>query len=124
MSSQLSQNFLLKELIFPNPVDTGRKLNVHKTFSLRPVSTGKVRVIIDELPFTNEGYTRAKNILISKYGKSSEVANAHIQNIVLLLHIYGVNIYKIHEFTEKLLGSVHALEAIGKLKKINGYMSG
>ena len=24
-----------------NPVDTGRKLNVHKTFNLRPVSTGK-----------------------------------------------------------------------------------
>ena len=23
-----------------NPVDTGRKLNVHKTFNLRPVSTG------------------------------------------------------------------------------------
>ena len=24
----------------PFPVDTGRKLNVHKTFNLRPVSTG------------------------------------------------------------------------------------
>ena len=23
-----------------NPVDTGRKLNVHKTFNLRPASTG------------------------------------------------------------------------------------
>ena len=31
----------LKTLI-GNPVDTGRKLNVHKTFSLRPVSTGNV----------------------------------------------------------------------------------
>ena len=30
----------LKTLI-GNPVDTGRKLNVHKTFNLRPVSTGK-----------------------------------------------------------------------------------
>ena len=25
----------------PNPVDTGHKLNVHKTFNLYPVSTGK-----------------------------------------------------------------------------------
>ena len=30
---------------FPNPVDTGRKLNVHKnlcTFNLRPVPAGKI----------------------------------------------------------------------------------
>ena len=26
-------------LVTPLPVDTGRKLNVHKTFNLRPVST-------------------------------------------------------------------------------------
>ena len=29
-------------LVFRNPVDTGRKLNVHKTFNLRHVSTGEV----------------------------------------------------------------------------------
>ena len=39
-----------------------------------------VGIIIDGLPFTSEGYTKAKNILISKYGKSSKVANVHIQN--------------------------------------------
>ena len=27
---------------FLNPVDTRRKVNLHKTFNLRPVSTGKV----------------------------------------------------------------------------------
>ena len=30
----------------PNPLDTGRKLNVHKTFSLRPVSRGKFEVLL------------------------------------------------------------------------------
>ena len=39
-----------------------------------------------------------------------------------LLHINSVNLYKIHEFTEKLLGSVHALETMGKLKETNGYL--
>ena len=39
---------------------------------------------MDGLPFTSEGYTRAKNILISKYGKSNEVSNAHIQSIMSL----------------------------------------
>ena len=82
----------------------------------------KVRVIIDRLLFISEGYNRAKNILISKYGKSSEIANAHIQNIMSLPHINRVNPYKIHEFTEKLLGSVQALETMGKPKEINGYI--
>ena len=58
-----------------------------------------------------------KNILISKYGKSSEVANAHIQNIMSLAYINSVNLHKIHEFTEKLLGSAQALETMGKRKK-------
>ena len=63
-----------------------------------------------------EGYTRANNILISKYGKSSKLANS--QNIMSLPHINSVNLKKIHEFTEKLLGSVLALEAMDKLKEI------
>ena len=40
----------------------------------------EIEIIIDGLPFTSEGYTKAKNIFISKYGKSSKVANVHIQN--------------------------------------------
>ena len=34
----------LEQLIFTwhFPVDTGRKLNVHKTFNLRPITTGLV----------------------------------------------------------------------------------
>ena len=54
--------------------------------------------------------------MISKYGKSSKLANS--QNIMSLPHINSVNLKKIHEFTEKLLGSVLALEAMDKLKEI------
>ena len=32
-------------VITHSPVDTGRKLNVHKTFNLRPVSTGRILLI-------------------------------------------------------------------------------
>ena len=32
------------------------------------------------------------------------------------------NPYKIDEFSEKLLSSVQALETMGKLKEINGYV--
>ena len=51
---------------------------------LKEMLKHKVRNLVDELPFTTEGYERAKNILKSKYGKDSEVANAHIQSLISL----------------------------------------
>ena len=38
---------------------------------------------IDGLPFTTEGYERAKNILKSNYGKTSEIVRAYVDNITL-----------------------------------------
>ena len=83
---------------------------------LKELVSPKVRSLIDGPPFTAEGYTRAKNIFVKKYGKHSEVANAHVQNIMSLPHINNSNPYKIHEFSGKLLSSVQALETMGKLK--------
>ena len=39
---------------------------VSKIFYLRELILPKIKIIIDEFPFTSEGYTRAKNILICK----------------------------------------------------------
>ena len=52
---------------------------------------------VDRLPFTTEGYEWAKHILKTKYGKSSEVTNAHTQCIIGLSTIHGVDPAKIHE---------------------------
>ena len=98
--SELSPVFsYLKELVFP-----------------------KVWSLIDGLPFTTKGYTSSKNILVKKYGEHSEVTNVHLQNIMSLPHINNSNLYKIRKFSEKLLSSVQALEIMGKLKEINGYV--
>ena len=70
---------------FKSEIDRSEWPAVSKLSFLKVLISPKARVIIDGLSFTNEGYTRAKNILISKYGKSSEVANAYIQNIMSLL---------------------------------------
>ena len=59
---------------------------------------------------------------MKKYGKHSEVTNAHVQNITPIPHINNSNPYKTHEFSEKLLNSVQDLETMGKLKEINGYV--
>ena len=83
----------------------------------------KVHLLIDSLlPFTSEGYTRAKNILLTKYGKPNEVANAHVQNIMSLPQIDNPNPQKVHDFSGKLLCSVQALDTIGKIKEMNGYV--
>ena len=91
-----------------------------KVSYLKELVSLKVRSLIDGLPFTTEGYTRAKIILVKKFGKHSGVANAHVQNIMSLPHINNSNPYKIYEFSEKLLSSVQALETIRKLKETNG----
>jgi hypothetical protein len=95
---------------------------VTKFSYLKELLEAKVRVCIDGLPLTSEGYERAKNILKSKYGKDSEIVNAYIQNIMLLPRIQGSNTKEIHQFYEKLLWNVQALETLGKLKEITGYV--
>ena len=59
----------------------------------------EVHLAIDGLPFTVEGYERAKYILQTKYGRPSEVANAHVQSIISLTTIHGTNPGKSMSFT-------------------------
>ena len=87
---------------------------VSKFFNLKELAIQKVRLLIDSLPFTSEGCTRAKNVFLTKYGKPSEVANAHVRNIMSLPQINNANPEKIHDFSEKLLCSVKALDTMGK----------
>ena len=58
---------------------------------------------------------------MTKYGKPSEVANALVQNIMLLPQINNSNPQNFHEFSEKLLCSVQALDTMGKIKEMNEY---
>ena len=106
---------------FENDIEKSELAPVSKFSCLKELVSHKVWSLIDGLPFIL-GYTRAKNILVKKYGKHSVVANVHVQNIMSFSHINNSNPYKIYEFSEKLLSSVQALEAMGKLKEINGYV--
>ena len=74
----------------------------------------KVRASIDGLPLNSEGYESAKNILKTKYGRPSEIANAPIQSIMGLPVIHGSKPVKVSEFYEKLVTSIQTLEAMGK----------
>ena len=106
---------------FESQIDKCDLSQVLKFSYLKELVIPKVLLLIDSLPFTSEGYTRAKNILLTKYGKPSEVANAHVQNIMSLPQINNANPQKIHDFSEKLLCSVQALDTMGKIKEMNRY---
>ena len=82
----------------------------------------KVRISIQGLPFTTEGYERARNILKTRYGKSSEIVNSYIQNIMSLPNVPGCQPSRIHNFNETLMYNVQSLETMGKLSEVNGYV--
>ena len=53
---------------------------------------------IDGLPFTTEGYQRAKNIFEANHGKTSTIIRSYIDNIQNLPVVTGTNPAKIHKF--------------------------
>ena len=109
---------------FQAEIDNASIDSVTKFSYLKELLLPKVRLSIDGLLLTTEGYERAKKILNSTYGKSSEIINAYVQNITSLPLIKGGNAAKIQEFYEKLLISVQALESMGKLGEIKGLTRG
>ena len=59
---------------------------------------------------------------MTKYGKSSKVANAHVQNIMSLPQTNNANPQKINDLSENLLYSVQALDIMEKIREMNGYV--
>ena len=65
---------------FETETDRSSLSPVAKFSYLKKILEPKARSMIDGLPFTSEGYNRAKSILVGKYGKPREVDNAQIQS--------------------------------------------
>jgi hypothetical protein len=68
-------------------------------------------------------YNRAKAILKDRFRKESEIVIAYGKQISELPHITSANPKKIGDFYEKLSHSVQALETMGRLDRISGYVS-
>ena len=60
--------------------------------------------------------------MLGKFGKSTEITASHIQCITSLPVIRNSHPNRIHDFYEKLVINVQALDTMNKLKKINGYV--
>ena len=79
----------------------------------------KVRKLIDGLPFTEEGYLKAKALLEKRYGQTSEVVGAYVRNILELPTIRERDVARIHDFYEKLLFNVESLLTLKKLNELD-----
>ena len=108
---------------FSEAIDKSSIAPISKLTYLLELLEPKVKRSVEALPFTAEGYNRAKAILEDKYGKQSEVVKCYVKEIVELPYITSANPRKIAEFYEKLSHSVQALETIGKLDLISGNVS-
>ena len=107
---------------FETEIDKAAITQVAKFSYLKELLIPRIRSVVDGLPYNTEGHERAKAILKAKYGRPSEVANAHMQCIIALPTIQGSQPPRIHEFYEKLSSNIQALDTMGKLREINGYV--
>ena len=105
---------------FTAEIDSKDLPSITKFAYLKELIDTKVRADIEGLPFNSEGYERAKNILKSEYGKTSEIVNAYVRNIMGLPTIVTTQTKDIDEFYKKLLFNVQSLETLGKLREVSG----
>lgn len=100
---------------FKAEIDAADIPPVTKFAHLKELLESDVCESIDGLPFSPEGYERAKNILKSNYGKTSEIVRAYIDNINGLPVVTGCIPNEIHKFCQTLNYNVQSLETLGKL---------
>ena len=86
---------------FKAEIDSTNISSITKFSYLKEMMSPQATSLINGLPFSAEGYERAKLILKDKYGKTSEVINAHVQEIMNLTTVSGNNPGRVIQFYEK-----------------------
>ena len=107
------------ETQFETQIDKSSAPAVTKFSYLKELLVLKVHNLIDGLPFTPEGYQKAKDLLARQYGKTSEVVGTCVQNILELPTIKERDVRKIYEFYEILLFNVESLQTLESLNKLD-----
>ena len=105
---------------FSENMDKTSVAPITKYTYLRELVAPQVGRTIEALPFTAEGYNRAKSILKEKFGKDTEIIKVYTKEILELPTVTGANPKAISEFSERLTYCVHALQTLNKLEQVNG----
>ena len=83
---------------FKAEIDSATLTPVTKFAYLKELVEPKVRADIDRLPLNSEGYERAKSILKGEYGKTSEIVNAYVRNILELPVVTSPDPKRVNDF--------------------------
>ena len=102
---------------FEREIDKAEIDPISKFSYLKELLISRVRLLIDHLPFTSEGFQEPNLYFLESFGNSNEITAAHIQFITSLPVIQNSHPNRIHDFYEKLAISVQALKTMNKLKK-------
>lgn len=108
---------------FSETIDKTSVALITKFTYLRELLDKKVGRTIEALPFSAEGYNRAKSILQGRFGKEHEIIKAYTKEILELPTVTSANPNKINEFSARLTYCVQALQTLGKLEQVNGAVS-
>ena len=104
---------------YETQIDKSSLSPIFKLSYLKELLAPKARVLTDGLPFTTEGYERAKVILKSRFGLTLKYDMKNFTSLPVINNSYPG---RIHSFYEKLATSVHYLDSMGKLQNINGFV--
>ncbi len=105
---------------FTESIEKSGLASIAKFSYLRELLGDKVKREVESLPFTPEGYNRAKAILEEKYGKESEIVKAYVNKILSLPHISSADAKKIAEFSDQLTYCAQSLQSLDKLSEVKG----
>ena len=83
---------------FESEIDKTEIGPVRKLYYLKELLISRVRLLVYNLPFIFQGYSRAKSILLGNFGKSNEIAAAHIHCITSLPVVQNSHPNQIHDF--------------------------
>ena len=92
---------------------------VTKFSYLKELVDSKVRNLVDGLPFTPDGYQKAKDLLSRRFEKTSEVVGSYVRHILVFPTIRERDVKKIHEFYEILLFNVESLQTLKSINKLD-----
>ena len=105
---------------FTEAIDKTNIASITKFTYLCELLDPKIKHVVDSLPFTTEGYNRAKAVLQERYGKESEIVKSYIKEIMALPSIPNANPRKISDFSERLNHCVQSLETMNKISQVDG----
>ena len=104
---------------FETQIDKSTAPALTKFSYLKELVEAKVRNLIDGLPFTEEGYDKAKDLLVTRFGNTAEVVGSYVRNILELPIVKERDVKRIHEFYERLQFNVESLQTLKSLSKLD-----